>query len=177
MTRTIWIGVGIILIILGLSMLLFSNETEAPENSAPNLSDEDADFVPEQSEDEDDNQTSVTGDPNEPVSNVNVNVNAQGEVDISEDTIEEVFVTYTNSGFSPRTITINRGQTVRFVNNSSRNMWVASDPHPTHTIYPEFDSKRGVVSGSHYEFTFNRVGTWNYHDHLNASMTGTVIVR
>jgi plastocyanin len=95
-------------------------------------------------------------------------------------------VTYTDSGFSPKTITIEQGDAVTFINNSSRNMWVASNRHPTHNEYPEesdedclgssFDACRGISVGDSWIFTFDYVGEWGYHDHLNASRTGTVIV-
>ena len=46
-------------------------------------------------------------------------------------------VTYTASGFSPTTVTISKGESVTWKNESNRRMWVASAVHPTHTIYPE----------------------------------------
>ena len=95
-------------------------------------------------------------------------------------------VTYTASGFSPATITISKGESVTWKNESNRRMWVASVVHPTHTIYPErtdadcfgssFDACAGAGVGANYEFTFNEVGTWKYHNHLGAFNTGTVIV-
>ena len=55
-------------------------------------------------------------------------------------------------------------------------MWVASAPHPTHTNYPGFDAKQGVASGEKYSFTFDKAGSWNYHDHLIPSNFGTIVV-
>jgi len=89
---------------------------------------------------------------------------------------ESVAVTYSDSGFSPAAITVKAGNTVIFKNQSSRNMWVASDPHPIHTDYPEFDAKKGIAMGESYSFTFTKTGTWKYHNHLKSSDTGTVIV-
>lgn len=89
---------------------------------------------------------------------------------------DEASVSYANAGFSPGVVTVPSGTTVVFENNSSRNMWVASDPHPVHSDLPEFDSRRGVGPGESYEFTFTRVGSWGYHDHLNPQHGGTVIV-
>lgn len=85
-------------------------------------------------------------------------------------------VTYTNTGFSPSTITIKKGETVKFTNQSDTSMWVASDPHPTHTILSEFDEKISVGKGASYEFEFEKVGTWGYHNHFSPSKIGTVIV-
>jgi len=85
-------------------------------------------------------------------------------------------VTYTDSGFSPVPLTIKLGDNVNFKNESSAPMWVASAPHPAHTDYPEFDAKKGAGEGETYSFTFTKVGTWKYHDHLNPTRYGSIIV-
>jgi plastocyanin len=56
-------------------------------------------------------------------------------------------------------------------------MWVASASHPNHTVYPEFDEKTSVKKGSSYLFTFDKVGSWGYHNHTRASDFGKVIVK
>lgn len=95
-------------------------------------------------------------------------------------------VTYDGSSFSPSEVTIKKGGTVTFTNTGG-SMWVASGPHPEHTNYdgtargahcatgsvPSFDQCR---TGSSYTFTFDKVGTWPYHNHLNATVFGKVIV-
>lgn len=87
-----------------------------------------------------------------------------------------VTVNYTSNGFSPDPVTIKVGDTVTFVNQNGGGMWVASGPHPVHTDYPEFDEKKAVSTGGSYEFTFTKVGSWSYHNHLSPSKRGTVIV-
>ncbi|MBI4099425.1 cupredoxin domain-containing protein [Candidatus Microgenomates bacterium] len=88
-----------------------------------------------------------------------------------------VEVDYTATGFSPATVTIKKGQTVKFVNKSGSSMSVASNPHPTHTDYPGFDQFKSTSKGqTEYDFAFDKVGTWGYHNHLNPSDGGTVIV-
>lgn len=87
-----------------------------------------------------------------------------------------VVVTYTDSGFAPNTVTAKTGTIVTFVNESMRGMWVASDLHPTHQLLPGFDALTSVVSGSTYEYTFTKVGTWSYHNHKNPTDIGTVKV-
>lgn len=86
-------------------------------------------------------------------------------------------ITYTDSGFSPTTLTIKSGDTVVFKNSGSKDFWPASAIHPTHTIYPEFDAKKGIAPGATYSFTFTRIGSWKYHNHLNPSLTGTITVQ
>jgi plastocyanin len=92
-------------------------------------------------------------------------------------TSAKVTVTYTDSGFLPSTVTINAGMTVIFQNNSSNPVWVASNPHPTHTDYPGFDALRPYQPGESYAFTFFNKGTWGYHNHRNPSEGGTVVVQ
>lgn len=95
----------------------------------------------------------------------------------SVETISKTVVNYTDAGFNPSLIEIKKGDTVQFVNKSSGGMWVASGPHPTHIIYPEFDAKKSVPNGGIYEFTFTKIGQWSYHNHSKASAFGTVIVK
>ena len=90
--------------------------------------------------------------------------------------VEALEVVYTEDGFEPATITVSEGDTVTWENRSDVPMWVASDPHPSHTDYPEFDASEGFAPGSSYSFTFDRTGNWGYHDHLSSFRTGTVIV-
>jgi plastocyanin len=68
-------------------------------------------------------------------------------------------------------------------------MWVASDPHPIHNGYDgttvqqhcaagyagpaPFDE---CAAGTSFTFTFDKVGTWGYHDHLDHSVMGTITV-
>jgi len=92
--------------------------------------------------------------------------------------VPKITVRYTSTGFSPATFTVNKGETVRFINETTGRMSVASDPHPTHTIYPEFDQYKTSARGqSTFDFTFEKIGTWGYHNHAQASHTGTVIVQ
>lgn len=85
-------------------------------------------------------------------------------------------VTLTNNGFSPDSITVHKGETVTFKTKRGVSFWPASNTHPSHGIYPEFDPKRALSSDESWSFTFTKPGRWGYHDHLTPSMTGTVIV-
>lgn len=87
-----------------------------------------------------------------------------------------VVVVYTNEGFSPAEVNVPVGTAVSFENASSKKMWVASDPHPIHTKYGEFDAKEGIAPGETYTFTFTQKGEWGYHDHLDSSARGVVVV-
>ena len=87
-----------------------------------------------------------------------------------------VTVDITSSGFDPSSVTINSGDTVKFVNLDSSPHRPASNPHPTHTDYPGFDALRELQQGESYSFSFTRIGTWGYHDHLNPFAGGIIIV-
>ena len=86
---------------------------------------------------------------------------------------EATVITYSDSGFSPKSVTVKAGTTVKFESVAEAGMWVASAPHPAHTDYPGFDQKQ---TGTIYQFTFTKVGTWKYHNHVNTSHTGTIVV-
>ncbi len=87
----------------------------------------------------------------------------------------EVVVMRTEHGFEPSRIFIHKGDTVTFVS-SATDFWPASDSHPTHTLYPEFDSTRALASGERWSFTFNHAGVWPFHDHLASGYEGTIFV-
>ena len=101
-----------------------------------------------------------------------------------------VTVTYSSqTGFSPKTVTVNNGDTVKFVAQSG-SMWVGVDEHPSHTAYDGTSRSEHCVggapsttvfdqcsTGASYSFTFNKAGTWDYHNHVGAAQVGTVIVK
>ena len=100
---------------------------------------------------------------------------------------QTITVTYSNSGYEPKTITIKQGDRVTWVNESTRNLWVASANHPIHSKYPEliegmclgsaFDACEQIPTGGSWSFTFNNIGKWGYHNHLSPSKFGVVIVK
>lgn len=108
-------------------------------------------------------------------------------------TPETLTITYTDEGFSPTSVTINVGDTVRFVNRSSGDFWVASDEHPTHTNYDgtatrdhcadgvktndSFDQCVRSAPSTSWSYTFEKAGSFDYHNHARAAHGGTIIVR
>ena len=78
--------------------------------------------------------------------------------------------------YTPSEIKIRQGTTVTFVNKSEVARWPASDLHPSHGIYPEFDPRGPVASGEEWNFTFNKTGEWTMHDHLAPYITGNILV-
>jgi plastocyanin len=86
-------------------------------------------------------------------------------------------IIYTAEGFAPAVLNIVVGDTVAFVNKSGESFWPASNEHPTHAAYPEFDAKIKIADGKTYEFVFMNPGAWGYHNHLSPKMMGVVVVK
>ncbi|PIR53184.1 hypothetical protein COU76_02405 [Candidatus Peregrinibacteria bacterium CG10_big_fil_rev_8_21_14_0_10_49_10] len=89
---------------------------------------------------------------------------------------ETKIVTYTTAGFSPTILRMKKGEYVEFRNESNGMLWIASDPHPYHTNLPSFDSLKAYKQGESYVYTFTKIGTWGFHNHLNPSHKGTIVV-
>lgn len=125
----------------------------------------------------------------ESVTNETATLNDTGATDSEpaiNPTITEIDYTIEN-GFTPDDITIKIGDTVKFVNKSTAEMWVASAMHPDHIVYDgttlaqHCPDTAGVAFdqcqvGAEYSFTFTKAGTWGYHNHQNAKMYGKVNV-
>lgn len=80
----------------------------------------------------------------------------------------------TEDGFEPSEAEIKNGDTVIFENTDSRDRWPASNIHPTHGIYPEFDPKKPINPSQSWGFKFEKSGLWKYHDHLFPQFTGNI---
>lgn len=88
-------------------------------------------------------------------------------------------VNYTRAGgFDPQIVSINRGESVRFVNQSTEVMRVTSNTFEGVPIYPGFDQQKSVGKGGTYSLSFTTPGVWGYHN-LNGDPTvvGIVYVR
>lgn len=162
------VAIIIAVLVIGGGYLLLSKKTQAPVTN-PAL------------------EGSSTSAPLE-TTNPNASADASGA---SPRVIAPITVTYTDNGFSPKSLDIAVGTTVRFVNDSSHGMWVASGVHPTHTAYDgttlqqhcaagnsaSFDECATTGQGGSYDFTFVKAGMFSYHNHLLANDTGTIIVK
>lgn len=95
-------------------------------------------------------------------------------------------VTYDGQNFSPKNVEIRLGGTVRFMNLSNDDMWIASDIHPVHSGYQvkdtdscsgyAFDQCKSVERGGYWQFTFEKAGKYGYHNHVSAADNGSVDV-
>ena len=80
------------------------------------------------------------------------------------------------SGFLPSEITIDVNSSVIFVNKDSQSRWPASNVHPTHQLYPEFDPRKPIAPQESWAFKPKKVGEWKFHDHLFPHMRGVITV-
>lgn len=86
-------------------------------------------------------------------------------------------VRYTENGFFPDRIEVEVGSMVEFINESNKDMWVASIPHPEHTKLPTFDQFKLYKKGGIFRYVFEKKGTWEYHDHISPTNGGIVTVK
>lgn len=87
-----------------------------------------------------------------------------------------VVVEMTAWGFQPQSVTLDTSSTIIFVNKDSKPHWPASDVHPTHDLYPEFDPQKEIPRGKSWPFRPKKVGVWRFHDHLFPHIKGTLVV-
>lgn len=99
----------------------------------------------------------------------------ESEEVVVEEKAEEVEVAYTENGFDPQELTVEVGTKVTWMNAGGASLQIASAPHPIHTNYPKLN-QQAVAGGESVSFVFNDTGTFKYHNHLNASHTGSVTV-
>lgn len=89
---------------------------------------------------------------------------------------EQNTITLSANGFLPDVLTVKAGTTVTWSNQTNNNATVNSDPHPTHTGYAPLNlgnfPDRGTLA-----LTFDKPGIYKYHNHLNPSHQGQVIVQ
>lgn len=81
------------------------------------------------------------------------------------------------NGFEPESLEIAQGESVFFENSDKIPRWPASNLHPTHGIYPEFDPQKPIQPGELWQFKFKRAGEFRFHDHLSPSLSGVIKVR
>jgi plastocyanin len=86
-----------------------------------------------------------------------------------------------NGAVSPASVTINAGESVRFVNSHNQAHQMSSDPHPAHSDCPAINATNSLdpgQSGQTNALTTSR--TCGFHDHLrdtDAGLRGTIVIR
>ncbi len=102
--------------------------------------------------------------------NTSPNQNAVKENDVA------TTITYTGKDFEPNLDTIHANSYVRVRNRSVRLLQFMSDPYNKNSDEPEFN--QGTIKpGDSVKFYISQKGTWGYHNALDPSETGQLIVR
>ncbi len=85
-------------------------------------------------------------------------------------------VKITDKGFEPTSLTVKKGTVVIWkASGNTKPVVVAANPYPTNDSLEGLKSEQ-LGSGAEYRYKFNESGTFNYHDNLNPTVNGTVIV-
>jgi plastocyanin len=91
-----------------------------------------------------------------------------------------VTITHNDGGFSPDCVLVNSGTKINWINNDADSeIQIAVNPHPVHIGNKEISDGEFVLilgSGKEKIVTLTKVGKFGYHDHVNSSAGGTVIV-
>lgn len=95
---------------------------------------------------------------------------------VGEETIKQAaVVTFNNGQFSPAKLSVKKGEKIIVRNESQVKIQFNSDPHPAHNLYPELNL--GVIeAGQLKTLVITREGTYTYHNHLNASQRGQLVI-
>ena len=99
--------------------------------------------------------------------------------DCQKSTESAVTIIYDGAGFSPKCLTVAKGTTITWDNQSASELQVGVDPHPSHSgdraiSNGEFVFK--VAAKSQGSEVISKPGAYGYHNHLNSSAKGTLNV-
>lgn len=89
--------------------------------------------------------------------------------------VSSASIELTSSGFIQQTLNIKVGTKVTWMNKSGVAIQIASAPHPTHTAYPPLNLGM-VEDGGSVSLIFGELGTYEYHNHLNPTQSGSIVV-
>jgi plastocyanin len=92
-------------------------------------------------------------------------------------TLAQAEVSITSRGFSPQTVTIKKGQAVSWTNKTFIKHQITSDVQPVSNGTSGFKGQGALLQTDLFLVTFKTAGTFTYHDELNPSLTGTVVVQ
>lgn len=94
-------------------------------------------------------------------------------------------VSLTDNGFEPANLSIRKGESVRFMNNSNtKDMWISSYAGEGN-LYPgvnadcgqsPFDTCVPLPKYEFWEFTFDTAGTWSYRNAADTASIGVISV-
>jgi len=106
-----------------------------------------------------------------------LNIGSPIETEVATGLLDkEVVVVLTPQGYEPSDFTVPVGTKVTFTSVTGKPHWPASNLHPTHEQYSEFDPKRPIEPEESWSFVFDKSGRWDFHDHIRSYYAGTIYV-
>lgn len=91
---------------------------------------------------------------------------------IAQEETATASITITNSGFTPETIRVKKGQDVTWTNTGPEAHGIVSEK--TDGTTPQ--TEEILEAGDTYSYVFEDTGTYTYRDQTNSSLTGVVVV-
>ncbi len=149
--NTVWWVLGLVLVLAVAGVVAYMLMRPAPQSDVTNRTNPSSDTTQSDSAAED--ETSL----------------------VDTEDAEATTIVFSNDGFKPDTYTVKAGQQVRVTNNSNQSLQFSSDDHPAHTDEAELNLPV-LEPGKSATFTPTQVGTWGFHDHLDAQYAGTLEV-
>ena len=90
--------------------------------------------------------------------------------------IDAYTISYTDTGFKPEVIEVKIGSTIKFVNNSSRELSIASTDIGGFGV-TLLNQKGSIVRAGTFSVTFTGTGTWRYMNRLYQGDKGSIVVK
>lgn len=82
---------------------------------------------------------------------------------------------YFDGGFSPNTLQIRRGSSVRFINKTDISMRIYASNQDL-SMYREFNQTKSVGEGGTYDYLFGLTGVWPFTNYNNQAHQGNILV-
>lgn len=89
----------------------------------------------------------------------------------------DAVIAYTDKGFSPQTLEVKAGTSVRFINKSSESMRIAVVSTPGQPVYSEFAQGKSVGRDGVFDINLDKAGIWIYENLNNKVKTGIITVK
>jgi len=109
--------------------------------------------------------------------NINVSSIKQTEAKSPISFVPTQTISFTQNGFEPKYAIVKINKEVTFKNTSDQPVQIASDPYPTDDALPDFASHKPIYPSEKYEYTFTHIGEFGYHNELNPSISGKIMVK
>lgn len=86
-------------------------------------------------------------------------------------------VEVTPTGFMPSTLNVQPNTDIVWVNEDVNPHLPAADPYPTHASMPSLVAPRALGQKETYSFKVTKPETIHYHDDINPTEVGTIVVQ